>query len=1014
MASYLPNGQDFIPQIQPYRPDFNFYAGALQMKQGQYDQAHKQISQMYGSLLNAPMMREGNLEARNDYFKTIEGEIKKISNLDLSKQANVDSAVNLFSGLYENQNIVKDMMWTKSYQQQVKRGEGFRNCVDPAKCGGAFWQGGLDALEYKAQEFRAATDEQALGFGNVNYTPYQNVMEKAIKLAKDAELNITVDQVQGRYIVTTKNGPMLMDPLNSLFTGALANDPGIMEYYKTKAYVDRKGWVNSNIPVYGSQEAAEMAYIEQVSGGLNSMLTGAKKEVDSTVETIQGQKRILEERIRTEGANPNGTLAEQYRALNNLEGQTLSSQESINAADKTYKNSIDPAMRNFMGENLDNAMASYLLAGDIGAAAETLAFKNYEQTLKEDPYAMESVRQSNRLMLENTRHQNALLEEQFKFDLEHFKEMKAARGTVDENIPTISTDAVGATTANLSETAVFDVYQKDRKEDIIDLSRGEKSIMSQFMSQTQQASKNENGQGMASADLIKFGDILFNEIVNTKAEFYNENTGEYASNAIVAKDRKDAYANWNKKTDAQKIEYAQSQDFDRIINRSGISGTVLDNLYEQLVLPSMNMNADSIKVNKDYLSDMWVSTKAERDNIAAKNIIVEKTGQWHAQETQNIIAAMESKAEYAPYADIMRMYKTETGATRSSTEFATAFAQKLSNEGGLDYNAAYEQGLNLYRGDIGVEKAIKNTAFGVPFLTISGKPDDTLDQIWGQAFSALARPKGGNIALGLLGTDSYATTRLSFNNVDPVSYQSDATMHTTSFMKDALGASTDNVMYAVGSPTAALPEESNAGMQTFLSQLYKDFVTNKDPKDETRPILSTSFQRIAGGSDEWSALHIKMPYEYMKDFVGTEANPGPLFGDLSSLENGFTVYLNDAVATNGFYEATKTSDVEQMMLLTGKYDFDSYPQYTGPEGIQLKMNAQGNYVLKGSAIFLNEEGAPIMVPMTSMFTSLGTDPTLAVQQINETLSEIAYKNQQIEAYYNSLNGIKDPEMLLNP
>jgi len=271
MSTYLPGVTDYIPQIQPFKPDFNFYAGALQMKQTQYDTAHKQLSNLYGSLLNAPMLRETNLQAREDYFKAIDGEIKKVSNLDLSQQQNVDSATALFSGLYENKNIVKDMVWTKNYQSQVERGEGFRNCLDPAKCGGSYWDGGMKALSYKAEEFRNATDEQALGFGNARYTPYQNVMEKAIKIAKEADLNITLDSINGGYIVTTKNGPSLVQPLNSLFTGVLGSDPSVMDYYNTKAYVDRKDWVQGNVPVYGSQEAAEMAYMDKVSTGLEQM-----------------------------------------------------------------------------------------------------------------------------------------------------------------------------------------------------------------------------------------------------------------------------------------------------------------------------------------------------------------------------------------------------------------------------------------------------------------------------------------------------------------------------------------------------------------------------------------------------------------------------------------------------------------------------------------------------------------------------------------------------------------------
>ena len=37
MSTYLQGVTDYIPQFQPFQPDLNFYANALQTKQNQYD-----------------------------------------------------------------------------------------------------------------------------------------------------------------------------------------------------------------------------------------------------------------------------------------------------------------------------------------------------------------------------------------------------------------------------------------------------------------------------------------------------------------------------------------------------------------------------------------------------------------------------------------------------------------------------------------------------------------------------------------------------------------------------------------------------------------------------------------------------------------------------------------------------------------------------------------------------------------------------------------------------------------
>ena len=98
MATYIQGVQGYVPQLQPFKPDFNFYAGALQMKQTQYDSAHKQVSNLYGSLLNSPMVREGNIEKRDQLFNMINQDIKKVSAMDLSMPENVYSAQQLISG----------------------------------------------------------------------------------------------------------------------------------------------------------------------------------------------------------------------------------------------------------------------------------------------------------------------------------------------------------------------------------------------------------------------------------------------------------------------------------------------------------------------------------------------------------------------------------------------------------------------------------------------------------------------------------------------------------------------------------------------------------------------------------------------------------------------------------------------------------------------------------------------------------------------------------------------------
>ena len=71
MATYLSGQPTYLPSVQPFQPNLQLFAGSLQMKQTQYDSNRKKISDLYGSLLNSPMSRDSNIEARDEFFKSL-------------------------------------------------------------------------------------------------------------------------------------------------------------------------------------------------------------------------------------------------------------------------------------------------------------------------------------------------------------------------------------------------------------------------------------------------------------------------------------------------------------------------------------------------------------------------------------------------------------------------------------------------------------------------------------------------------------------------------------------------------------------------------------------------------------------------------------------------------------------------------------------------------------------------------------------------------------------------------
>jgi hypothetical protein len=334
MATYIQGVTDYLPQIQPFQPDLNFLGNILQTKQSRYDAAHKQLSNVYGTMLNSPMLRDKNISNRDNFFKMIQQDIHKMSGVDLSLQQNVDSAQQVFKALYDDQDIVKDMTWTRNYRNQKERGAAFKLCTDPEKCGGGWWEGGDQYLDYKAQEFKNATDEDARNFGDVEYVPYQNFQKDAMKWAKDMGFEIKYDDFSKApgYITHIKNGEAMIQPLAKHFLSVFGSDPKYTKYFEALAYNTRKAWVNAKIGEYNSEEEASLAYMEQFYTAINNQVKDGKKQADEDSDAAQAKLTMAEKNAAEQGIQ--GDENDWLRQLSGYKDEV----ESINKVKDIYTN----------------------------------------------------------------------------------------------------------------------------------------------------------------------------------------------------------------------------------------------------------------------------------------------------------------------------------------------------------------------------------------------------------------------------------------------------------------------------------------------------------------------------------------------------------------------------------------------------------------------------------------------------------------------------------------------------
>ena len=426
MATYIQGQVDYISQLQPTEPNLAFDAQILQTKQAKYDANHKKVSDLYGSLLNSAMTRSDNIQARDEFFKIINDDIRRMGGLDFSLDQNVQAAASVFQSIYTNDGIVKDMVWTKNYNNEVNRMEGFKNCLDEEKCGGLYWEEGEKAMQYKRMEFKNATASQALGMGDVQFVPYKNVMKEAIKIAKDAGLSIEVDQLSqdGNYMITTKNGTNLKSPLTALFNKTIGQNPQFAEMFKTKAYVDRNDWAYSKVSMgeYKDVNEANLGYLREVNRQNQAKIEAQADALNVDIGLLDQRTRELEEDFRN-GLFVEGS--ERYNDLVELKGL----QQNAKAA-KSYLDQINSvAPSNYAGidalvSNVDNQNAYSYFTDEIDDAAQTLAFKDYKVSMKADDFA--------KMKMEN-KYKMQQMAVQHSYDMEEEAQKQAGRIELEDH-----------------------------------------------------------------------------------------------------------------------------------------------------------------------------------------------------------------------------------------------------------------------------------------------------------------------------------------------------------------------------------------------------------------------------------------------------------------------------------------------------------------------------------------------------------------------------------------------------
>ena len=412
MATYLQGVTDYIPEIQPFQPDFNFYANYLQSKQNQYDTNYKNLSNLYGELYHGAVTREDSSKMKDDNLKKIDFELKRVSGLDLSLEQNVEQAKQVFKPFYENKHLMKDMALTKNYNNTLSRTLAMKNSKDE-KERARYWDTGVKSMQYRLDEFKNAASSEVLNFGSIQYTPYSNAAKKYMDMAKEYNLSVDITQADksGMYFVRQKNGELILPSLQKMFLNAYVNDPELQSVYATQAYVNRKDEVKARATKFGNNEvAAEKDYLQEQYRNLKGYVSNKAAQAEETynvtnnkINNVQNaqqrgdvhpkqnsyltrlnQTLIIDDHVRNHNSKMNEEL--------NGESSTSSTQGLDASAGGLDLNDMELA-RN----KVDAGYANLLAERDIMSSAQIYANKDRVYDIKVNPVGLEGMRHSHNM-----------------------------------------------------------------------------------------------------------------------------------------------------------------------------------------------------------------------------------------------------------------------------------------------------------------------------------------------------------------------------------------------------------------------------------------------------------------------------------------------------------------------------------------------------------------------------------------------------------------------------------------
>jgi len=433
MATYLPNVKDYVPQMKAYTPDFKFLSDSLDSRQDRYNKTTKQLNNLYGDVVYADLSRSDNQEVRDNYAKRLAPKIQQISGLDFSLAQNVQAAKGLFKPFYEDEHIVRDIVYTKTYKDQMALANSYKKSpVDKERQ--RYWEDGVQYMNYMMDDFQNKSRSESMSVPLPEYYENPNLYEKAMEVLNTGgpdgkgfkSIETYVDQT-GQFIVTQENGVALLskptgrtianpnfdpnqkesasnpkmieetyNPAANLINQSITDDPTVVQGYQIMAYNDARKFYEeeakkSGIPVDQLKRQWVKTQIAQFEKETQQTLDKENTELNKTNQELASWDAYVKEA-------PLIKDSEEYQKwfIAMTKGQTI--QQGIDKLEQKRKNILNNPDVEDLDAYMNSGYAAFIsnrLGKDIFAAARDYADLTSQHSFEESKIYVEKLRARN-------------------------------------------------------------------------------------------------------------------------------------------------------------------------------------------------------------------------------------------------------------------------------------------------------------------------------------------------------------------------------------------------------------------------------------------------------------------------------------------------------------------------------------------------------------------------------------------------------------------------------------------